>query len=188
VLLPNPVVAGTSFLSQRHFLRVPIASDYLPWASQWTGQQKAWIPLAIRLISAMTPSLSGGLPGLLSDLDLRLQTLQNSSRCQRSTMPGWKMWKAFSWLGSLEGAAKYARSRQVSGGRIVCLLSTINCWRSRAFSSTNRLLLHVGRRKRRGFVRGCQALSTGEGVVPGLGRGNECLPVQLCDWPKVQRR
>jgi hypothetical protein len=65
----------------------------------------------MRLISAMTSSLSGGLPGLFSDLDLRLQTLRNSSRCQRSTVSGWTMWKACFQVRSLEASkTKSARS------------------------------------------------------------------------------
>ena len=40
---------------------------------------QVWFSLAMRLISAGTSSLSGGLPGLPSDFDLRLQILRNRS-------------------------------------------------------------------------------------------------------------
>jgi transposase len=49
---------------------------------------QVWFSLAMRLISATTSSVSGGLPGFLSDLDLRLQKLRNKSRCQRRTVSG----------------------------------------------------------------------------------------------------
>jgi len=72
---------------------------------------------------------------------------------------------------SLEaGKTKSARSRQVIAFRFVCRLSTTIFWRSRAFSSTNSVML----RARSTAVLRVGAslsgfLSTDEGVVRGPG-------------------
>jgi hypothetical protein len=99
---------------------------------------------AIRLIKATISSASGGLPRFPLDLDLRFHTHANSARCHLNTVSGCAISSAFFHVRSLlDNSTDNARSRQVSFGRFDCRLSTINCWRRRAFSSTSSDLLWV---------------------------------------------
>ncbi len=104
---------------------------------------------------------------MLSDLDLRLQILRNSSRCQRRTVSGRTMRSDCFQVRSLEASkTKSARSRQESAGLFVCRLSTVSCWRSRAFSSTNSVLLRARSRA---------VLRTGASLSGFVQRRRRCL-------------
>ena len=99
--------------------------------------------LAICLMSATTSSAKGGLPGR-RDLDLRLHTQRNKSRCQRSTVSGCTMTSACFYVGNLLASSTNSeRSRQDRAGRFTCRASTISCWRRSMFSNTSSGLLRV---------------------------------------------
>ena len=77
-------------------------------------------------------------------LDLRRQNRRKPRLCHFTTVAGWTISSAsLQPLVSRASSTSSSRSRCVSSGRLICRLTTINCWRSSAFSATSSLLLRV---------------------------------------------
>jgi hypothetical protein len=76
------------------------------------------------------------------DLPLETIRLRLPSRCQRGTVAGWTIKRAWRQPRTrLARSTSSARSARPMRGRLVERARTISCWRSRAFSATNSGLL-----------------------------------------------
>jgi hypothetical protein len=140
------MLAGWQTLRARriYFLTTPLLTrspNFL--SSLWirlTYQVRLWI--AISSIKAMTSGDASGLPCLARDR--RLQYSRKPSRCHRSNVSGFTTTKASRqpWI-RLASSTSTRRSCCVSLGRIICLSSTISCWRRNRFSAMSSPLLRL---------------------------------------------